>query len=175
MSTPPDPVNDFDLSGEFGLKSFANIASFASIIPGPIGMASAAVSAAAYAAAGDKKNAALMAAGVALAAVGAGAAVKAVQAARLAGVGAKTGQFLVKAAPKVKTAVSAVRDTKVSVALHGPHHSWPKASGINGKVWMRHVQILVKTPNNVFRKQLPFGPQYLYKNGVKGPKGRIKW
>ncbi|HSX29729.1 MAG TPA: PA14 domain-containing protein [Candidatus Saccharimonadales bacterium] len=74
---PPDPINDFDLSGEFGWKSFASIASVGSMIPGPIGMASAAVSAAAYAAAGDKKQALIMAGCVAAAAVGAGAAVQA--------------------------------------------------------------------------------------------------
>jgi RHS repeat-associated protein len=80
---PPDPINDFDLTGNFGMKSFANIASVGSMIPGgPIGMASAAVSAAAYAAAGDKKNAVIMTATVAAAAVGAGAAVKMAQAAK---------------------------------------------------------------------------------------------
>ncbi len=48
-------------------------------------MASAGLAATAYAAAGDKKNACLMAAGIAAAAVGAGVAVKAAQAARSAG------------------------------------------------------------------------------------------
>lgn len=72
---PTDPVNDFDLTGQFGLKSFANIASVASMIPGPVGMAAAAVSCAAYAAAGDHKQALIMGAGIAAAAVGAGSAV----------------------------------------------------------------------------------------------------
>ncbi|MET0779242.1 MAG: PA14 domain-containing protein [Candidatus Saccharimonadales bacterium] len=79
---PPDPVNDFDLTGNFSLKSFANIASIGSMIPGPVGMACAAVSAAAYAAAGDKKNAALMVVGIGASAVGAGAAIKIAQAAK---------------------------------------------------------------------------------------------
>jgi len=79
---PQDPINEADLSGEFGWKSFANITSVASIVPGPIGMASSAVSAAAYAAAGDRKDAVIMAVGIAASAVGAGAAVKAVQVAR---------------------------------------------------------------------------------------------
>ena len=61
------------------MKDFANVASIGSIIPGPIGMISAGVSAAAYAKAGDKKQALLMASSVALAAVGAGGAVKAYQ------------------------------------------------------------------------------------------------
>jgi len=86
---PPDPVNDFDLTGSFGLKSFASIASYGSMIPGPIGMASAAVSAAAYAKAGDRKQAALMVATIAAAAVGAGMAVKAVQASKGVSVGTK--------------------------------------------------------------------------------------
>jgi RHS repeat-associated protein len=86
---PSDPVNDFDLSGQFGFKDVANIASVGSIIPGPIGMASAAVSAAAYAKAGDKKQALMMASTIALAAVGAGGVVKAYQVAKKAEVGTK--------------------------------------------------------------------------------------
>lgn len=58
---PTDPVNDFDLTGQFSLKSAfkkaANAASWASVIPGPAGMAAACVATAAYAAAGDRKNA----------------------------------------------------------------------------------------------------------------------
>ncbi len=84
---PPDPVNDFDLDGSAAWKGFAKIAavtSFASMIPGPIGMAAAAVSAASYAAAGDKKNAVLMAVTIAAAGVGAGAAVKGFQVAKSA-------------------------------------------------------------------------------------------
>ena len=55
------------------------------MIPGPVGMAAAAVSVVAYAVAGDKKRALMAAAGIALAAVGAGvAAVAAVKAARVA-------------------------------------------------------------------------------------------
>lgn len=86
---PPDPLNDFDLDGNWGLKDFANIASIGSIIPGPIGMACSAASAVAYAAAGDKKNAAIMAAGIALSAVGAGAAVAAYKAVKTVNVAAK--------------------------------------------------------------------------------------
>ena len=77
-----DPINDFGLSGDFGLKSFANVASWASVIPGPVGMVTAGVSVVAYAAAGDKKDALIAAAGVAAAAIGAGAAVKAYKVAK---------------------------------------------------------------------------------------------
>jgi hypothetical protein len=59
-----------------------------------------------------------------------------------------------------------------NVQIHKAHHSWPNKKGVNGKVWMRHVQI------NKFKGQptrLQFGPQYKYKNGFKGPKGRILW
>ena len=75
---PVDPVNDFDLTGQRGFKAFfkkaAGAASWASVIPGPVGMAASGVAAAAYAAAGDKKNAVIAAAGIAAAAVGAGGA-----------------------------------------------------------------------------------------------------
>jgi len=77
-----DPINDFDLTGDFGLKSFANLAGWASVIPGPVGMVAAGVSVVAYAAAGDKKDALIAAAGVAAAAIGAGAAVKAYKVAK---------------------------------------------------------------------------------------------
>ncbi|HUS25893.1 MAG TPA: PA14 domain-containing protein [Nevskiaceae bacterium] len=108
---PPDPINDFDLTGEFGWKNFANIASVGSMIPGPIGMASAAVSAAAYAKAGDRKNAVLMAATIAAAAVGAGGAVKAFQVAKNAKAisntaKAGTGAFGLGHAGKVTSAVA---------------------------------------------------------------------
>ena len=81
---PTDPVNDFDLSGEFGWKRLATIASVGSMIPGPIGMISAGISAAAYAKAGDKRQALIMAGGIALAAVGGGAAITAYKAAKIA-------------------------------------------------------------------------------------------
>jgi len=93
-----DPINDFDLGGNFGLKSFANIASFASIIPGPVGMAASVVSAAAYAAAGDKKDALIACAGIAAAAVGAGAAVTVYKASKIAKA-AKAGEDLSKMKP----------------------------------------------------------------------------
>ena len=83
---PTDPVNDFDLTGQRGFKAMfkraASAASWASAIPGPVGMAAASVSAAAYAAAGDRKNAVIAASGIALAAVGVGGAVKAYQVAK---------------------------------------------------------------------------------------------
>jgi RHS repeat-associated protein len=79
---PNDPVNDFDLSGQFGFKSLArgiaNVASIGAIIPGPFGMAASGVACVGYAAGGDRKQALVMAAGIALAAVGAGAATAAV-------------------------------------------------------------------------------------------------
>ena len=59
-----------------------------------------------------------------------------------------------------------------NVQFHGPHHSWPMAGGINGKAWMSHIQI-----NRIDAApiRLPLGPAYKYKNGVKGPKGRYIW
>jgi len=45
---PADPVNEFDLDGTFSWKGIANVASWASMVPGPIGMVAAGVSVAAY-------------------------------------------------------------------------------------------------------------------------------
>ena len=64
---------------------------------------------------------------------------------------------------------------RVSLNVHGPHHSWPDTQGINGKVFMQHIQVMVKTSTKVMRNQFPFGPRYLYKYGKKGPRGRILW
>ena len=89
-----DPVNDFDLSGKSFWGNFANLAGWASILPGPIGMAASAVSAVAYAAAGDYKSATLAAVGIAAAAVGAGAAVKiAIKASKIAKVAKAGGEL----------------------------------------------------------------------------------
>ncbi len=77
---PPDPVNDFDLDGNFGwgdtLKLVTNVASVASFIPGPIGVAASAVAVAGYAAQGNYAEAAVAATGLIGLRV-AGAAVKA--------------------------------------------------------------------------------------------------
>jgi|GEM_PF-318112 len=122
---PPDPINDFDLTGEWGWGSIANIASFASIIPGPIGMIASGVAAASYALAGDKKNALICAAGIAAAAVGAGAAVKAFQVA--AKVAPRAGQ-----AAKMATAAT----KGVNVVYHGKD-----AAGV-----VRYVGITQRNP-----------------------------
>mgnify|MGYP002336028555 CR=1 FL=1 len=85
---PPDPINDFDLDGQINWKrvggAIALGASIGSMIPGPIGVASAAVPAAAYAAAGDRKKAGQMVVQIGLSAVGAGAAGKIIQVAKKA-------------------------------------------------------------------------------------------
>ncbi|MFZ1249657.1 MAG: PA14 domain-containing protein [Candidatus Saccharimonadales bacterium] len=78
-----DPVNDFDLDGtKINFKKIASFASYAAMIPGLIGMVASGVAAASYAAAGDKKAAAVACAGIALAAVGAGGAIIAAKAAK---------------------------------------------------------------------------------------------
>ena len=78
-----DPVNCTDLGGTFtwkGLvKKIAVVAEVASIIPGPIGMAAATVSAVSYAASGNKGRALMMAGTIVAAAVGASAVVGAVR------------------------------------------------------------------------------------------------
>lgn len=83
-----DPVNCTDLGGTWtwkGLvKKIAVVAEVASIIPGPIGMAAATVSAVSYAASGNKGRALMMAGTIVAAAVGASAVVGAVKLAKLA-------------------------------------------------------------------------------------------
>lgn len=80
---PTDPVNDFDLDGNWSWKGIANVASWASMVPGPIGMVASGVSVVAYAVAGDKKAAIAAAVGIAAAAIPGGAiAYKAIKTAR---------------------------------------------------------------------------------------------
>jgi len=95
-----DPINDFDLDGNWGInwntfksitKLVTNVAFFASMIPGPIGMVASGVAVAGYLVQGDPKAAAL--AGVGLLGLGAAAfvgraAIKGLQIARVARVGA---------------------------------------------------------------------------------------
>jgi RHS repeat-associated protein len=101
-----DPINCVDRDGRFGWKKFfskvATVTSYASMIPGPIGTIAAGVSAVSYAAAGDWKNAAIMTAGMALAAVGAGAVVVAAKAVR----GARAAIGAVKIATKASKIAS---------------------------------------------------------------------
>jgi RHS repeat-associated protein len=70
-----DPINEFDLDGNAIWGKVATAASIGSMIPGPIGMASSAVAAGAYAASGDRRQALIMAASIGASAVGAGSAV----------------------------------------------------------------------------------------------------
>lgn len=105
-----DPVNCTDLNGTFSLRKFAGVvaavASVASMIPGPVGMAASAVSVVAYVVAGDKKQALIAAAGIALAAVGAGVAVAAARAgARAVESGVAAGRIAARAAPKAERAL----------------------------------------------------------------------
>ncbi|MFI6783384.1 RHS repeat-associated core domain-containing protein [Micromonospora sp. NPDC050276] len=78
-----DPVNCVDLDGRLGwgsikrgLSKVAKVASYASMIPGPIGTIAGVVSAVSYAATGNWREAARAIGGAAAAMVGAGAAVK---------------------------------------------------------------------------------------------------
>jgi|JI10StandDraft_1071094.scaffolds.fasta_scaffold367620_3 hypothetical protein len=87
------------------------------MIPGPIGMVASGAAAASYAMAGDRKAAAMAVAGIALAAVGAGAAVKAAQVIRSS---SKVG--------KIATGVRKVRDvTRVA--------PFSKYTGMNSRLF----------------------------------------
>jgi len=99
-----DPVNCTDLDGKWGwgsikrgLTKVAKIASYASMIPGPIGTIAGVVSAISYAATGNWREAAWAAAGSLAAVVGAGAAVKGarlgIRAARAAAKARKSSRF----------------------------------------------------------------------------------
>jgi RHS repeat-associated protein len=115
-----DPVNCTDLDGKWGWGSIkkalgvvAKVASYASMIPGPIGTIAGVVSAVAYVATGNWKEAAWAIAGAAAAVVGAGAAVKgarlAVAAVKSSGKLGKLGSVAAKAGRAVKSAVTRTR------------------------------------------------------------------
>ncbi|MGB4967232.1 MAG: PA14 domain-containing protein [Candidatus Saccharimonadales bacterium] len=89
---PTDPVNDFDLDGQWSWKGIANVASWASMVPGPIGMVAAGVSVAAYIASGDTKSAKMALIGIGAAAIGAGVLYKAAKVAK--------GAYIARAATK---------------------------------------------------------------------------
>jgi RHS repeat-associated protein len=112
-----DPVNCSDLDGKWGWSSFkkalnvvATVASYASMIPGPIGTIAGVVSAVAYVATGNWQEAAWAIGGAAAAMVGAGAAVKAakiaVTAVRASSKAAKFGSWAAKAGRAVKAVVT---------------------------------------------------------------------
>ncbi|MEU0550478.1 LamG-like jellyroll fold domain-containing protein [Micromonospora sp. NPDC005979] len=108
-----DPVNCTDLDGKFGwgsikkgLSKVAKVASYASMIPGPIGTIAGVVSAVSYAATGNWKEAAWALGGAAAAAIGAGAAVKG---ARLAASAARAAAKARKARKAAKAARAAKR------------------------------------------------------------------
>ncbi|MER7004551.1 DNRLRE domain-containing protein [Dactylosporangium sp. NPDC000555] len=109
-----DAVNCSDLDGKFGwgsikkaLNKVAVVASYASMIPGPIGTIAGVVSAVAYVATGNWKEAAWAVAGAAAAVVGAGAAVK----------GARLAVGAVRAARSAKSSTFAFKTAR-SCKLH---------------------------------------------------------
>ncbi|MFJ8577241.1 LamG-like jellyroll fold domain-containing protein [Micromonospora sp. NPDC093277] len=122
-----DPVNCTDLDGKWGwgsikkgLSKVAKVASYASMIPGPIGTIAGVVSAVSYAATGNWKEAAWAFAGAAAAVVGAGAAVKgarlavtAIRASSKSGRLASAGQKIARAARRCN---SFAPDTPVLMA-----------------------------------------------------------
>jgi RHS repeat-associated protein len=109
--TDPTGLWGWHINLHSALHAVANVASIVSIVPGPIGMIAAGVSAAAYAANHEYGNAALMAAGIALAAVGAGAAVVAVRAARVV--------RAARAFQEGRSAVGSIRATRLTSKVAG--------------------------------------------------------
>ncbi len=122
-----DGVNCSDLDGKWGwgsikkaLNTVAKVASYASMIPGPVGTICGVVSAVAYVATGNWKEAAWAIAGAAAAVVGAGAAVKgariAITAIRASSKMAKFGGRAVKAARTTMRSANSVYRRSVSIA-----------------------------------------------------------
>ncbi|WPF81440.1 hypothetical protein SANBI_002736 [Sanguibacter sp. 4.1] len=101
-----DPVNCTDLAGTWSwrgiVKKVAAVGEVASMIPGPIGVAAAGVSAVAYASTGNTKKALMMAGTVVAAAVG--------------------GSAIVGAAKFIRKAGSASKEFKSSLALGAKAH-----------------------------------------------------
>jgi len=127
----PDPVNDFDLSGEGFWGNLANVASWASCIPGPVGMIAGVVAVGAYAAAGDKNAAIMAAVGIAAAAVGAGIAVKAAMAAKSAVVVTKAARVAANAAKGAAVERKAVALAKITHPLSSVQtHAFEKIPGL---------------------------------------------
>lgn len=148
---PPDPVNDFDLTGQFGWKNFVNVASVGSMIPGPIGMASAAVSAAAYAKAGDKKQALVMAGTIAAAAVGVGGAVKIYQMAKKTQGLARTVKIVKAAVKPIVKSITKERwlSPRVRVSPFGSWGARHQDGTANMAARLPHIHIAKKpVPNN---------------------------
>lgn len=122
---PNDPVNDFDLSGQFGFKllarRIANVASIGAMIPGPIGMVSSAVAVAGYAIGGNWKAAAVASLGIV--------------------VGPAIG-ILAQRAASTKTALTAVMSVQAKLPIVGSHS---KLFGVKG---------IMNTHGNIFPGRL---------------------
>ncbi|MCW2643176.1 MAG: hypothetical protein JWP76_5482, partial [Dactylosporangium sp.] len=119
-----DPVNCTDLDGNWSWKKIvgtvAKVASVASMIPGPIGTIAGVVSAVAYVATGNWKEAAWAMAGAAAAVVGAGCIVKG---ARYAAIAIRASSKAGKIASWGSKAGRAIR-TSVSVIGRGGKSAW---------------------------------------------------
>jgi len=134
-----DPINCLDLDGRWGIKLpslssiknavtvVAKVASVASMIPGPIGTIAGVVSAGAYAATGNWKEAAWAMAGAAAAVVGAGAAVKlakvavtAVRASRVTKAAAPIGKAARGASCPLRNSFAPETPVKLASGAHVP-------------------------------------------------------
>ena len=172
---PNDPVNDFDLAGTFGWKAVANIASIGSMIPGPIGMAAAGVAAVSYAAAGDKKQAMIAAAGIAAAAVGAGGAVIAYKAAKSAKAISTVSKVVNKSANTISKADTAGQNRLIT-GYSG--HAIARMAGSRGGPQMspQMVKYIVATGKQSYNVKNQSWNYTIKKVGVVAlsPKGNVK-
>ncbi|MEV6600398.1 RHS repeat-associated core domain-containing protein [Actinoplanes sp. NPDC051346] len=144
-----DPVNCTDLDGKWGFKlpSFKKVmnavgavASYASMIPGPIGVAAGLVSAGAYAAAGNWKQAAWALAGAGAAIVGAGAAVRAariaVTAVRASSKAGRAGASAARAGRASKLASGNSAAARSGKSAHKAFGDYAAARGWKGSTYL---------------------------------------
>jgi hypothetical protein len=160
---PPDPVNDFDLDGNSGwlggiAKAVTRVASVASYMPGPVGIAASAVLVAGNVAQGKWQDAAAAAVGL-----------------TGAGVGAKFVAKAFKAAGGLKGIKNTLKDAKTlraSIRIDGPTHYFKNIFNKKDKLWMRHIQIDIYRKgvkrSNIKSIHIPFGPAYKLKGGKGG-------
>lgn len=129
---PNDPVNEFDLDGQFDFKllarRIANLASIGAIIPGPIGMVSSGVATVAFAAGGNWKMAGV--AGLSLVTGG--------------GAGALAAKLLQKTSV-TKNAVTAIMGVQAKLPLTGVQS---RLFGVNGML-NGHGSMLAKATGGV--------------------------
>ncbi len=172
---PVDPINEFDLSGEWGISNVKKFAKDHWRGAAQIGIAVGTTVAVGACVAATAGICAGPAAATVAGSIGAAGGVAGNLVGQV-GTGKKfnwislaldtaAGGFVASRSAKL---VAKARGTIANVGLHGPHHYW-RGPGINGKVWRSHIQF------NLFKRapiRIPLPPAYKYKFGQAGPAGK---